>query len=296
MQRYRIGEVSKMVDVPVETIRFLEQKGLLTPEKNPENGYRYYSVWDVNHILDYKKFRQIGLSSKETVDMVRNCDLASLLWQLEQKKADASYLAHYYQAKALKLDHYHSVISNAGMLIGKYYIMNRPENYSLFTRTRTREELHMISADETNGGFQELTRHYPFIEHIYRIKKEKLASAPGQEQAEWGFTVKKYWVNRLSIQFLPKMEHIRTATCLFTVIRLAEREYFTNLTLTPALEYITEHKYQVNGDILGIYLATLKEEGRNMRYMELWIPICMAETTTAPSESAEISQLKKLFV
>lgn len=86
MQRYRIGEVSKMVDVPVETIRFLEQKGLLTPEKNPENGYRYYSVWDVNHILDYKKFRQIGLSSKETVDMVRNCDLASLLWQLEQKK------------------------------------------------------------------------------------------------------------------------------------------------------------------------------------------------------------------
>lgn len=36
MQRYRIGEVSKMVDVPVETIRFLEQKGLLTPEKNPE--------------------------------------------------------------------------------------------------------------------------------------------------------------------------------------------------------------------------------------------------------------------
>ena len=50
MQRYRIGEVSKMVDVPVETIRFLEQKGLLTPEKNPENGYRYYSVWDVNHI------------------------------------------------------------------------------------------------------------------------------------------------------------------------------------------------------------------------------------------------------
>ena len=255
-----------------------------------------YSVWDVNHILDYKKFRQIGLSSKETVDMVRNCDLASLLWQLEQKKADASYLAQYYQAKALKLDHYHSVISNAGMLIGKYYIMNRPENYSLFTRTRTREELHMISADETNGGFQELTRHYPFIEHIYRIKKEKLASAPGQEQAEWGFTVKKYWVNRLSIQFLPKMEHIRTATCLFTVIRLAEREYFTNLTLTPALEYITEHKYQVNGDILGIYFATLKEEGRNMRYMELWIPICMAETTTAPPESAEISQLKKLFV
>ncbi|MGX8686496.1 MAG: MerR family transcriptional regulator [bacterium] len=41
MQRYRIGEVSKMVDVPVETIRFLEQKGLVSPEKNTETGYRF---------------------------------------------------------------------------------------------------------------------------------------------------------------------------------------------------------------------------------------------------------------
>jgi hypothetical protein len=58
MQRYRIGEVSKMVDVPVETIRFLEQKGLVSPEKNTGTGYRLYSVWDINLILDYKEVPQ----------------------------------------------------------------------------------------------------------------------------------------------------------------------------------------------------------------------------------------------
>ena len=71
MKEYRIGEVSKMLDVPVETIRFLEQKGLVSPEKNPESGYRFYDVWDVNQILDYKKFRQIGFSSGETISFRR---------------------------------------------------------------------------------------------------------------------------------------------------------------------------------------------------------------------------------
>ena len=83
MQRYRIGEVSKMVDVPVETIRFLEQKGLVSPEKNTGTGYRLYSVWDINLILDYMKFRKIGFSSRETVDLVRDSSFADLLEQLD---------------------------------------------------------------------------------------------------------------------------------------------------------------------------------------------------------------------
>ena len=140
MQRYRIGEVSKMVDVPVETIRFLEQKGLVSPEKNTETGYRFYSVWDINLILDYKKFRKIGFSSRETVDLVRDSSFADLLEQLDAKRREAAYLAHYYQAKAVKLKNFQSVLGNAPELVGKYYIMNCPENYSLFTRSHSGRE------------------------------------------------------------------------------------------------------------------------------------------------------------
>lgn len=37
MKRYRIGEVSKILNISAETIRFLEQKGLISPQKNKDN-------------------------------------------------------------------------------------------------------------------------------------------------------------------------------------------------------------------------------------------------------------------
>ena len=296
MWRYRIGEVSKMVDVPVETIRFLEHKGLVKPEKNAENGYRSYSVWDVNQILDYKKFRQIGFTSRETVDLVRNCSLSGLLEQLDSKKKEAVFLAHYYQAKALKLKNFQSVLNNASELVGKYYIMNRPENYSLFTRKRNDKGLYMTSAKETEGGFQELTRHYPFVEHIFRIKEDWMRQPSTQTQAQWGFTVKKYWADRLGIQLLPKMEHLRAVTALFTVIRIGAQEYFTPAVLEGAMAYMSEHRYESNGDILGIYIATVREQGCNVRYLELWIPIRALDTPALVPSTDQATRLKQIFV
>lgn len=295
MQRYRIGEVSKMVDVPVETIRFLEQKGLVSPEKNTETGYRFYSVWDINLILDYKKFRKIGFSSRETVDLVRDSSFADLLEQLDVKRKEAAYLAHYYQAKTLKLKNFQSVLGSAPELVGKYYIMNRPENYSLFIRSHSGKSLKMINARDTEGGFEEVTRNYPFVEHIYRLKKGELMLPEDQEEAEWGFTVKKYWAERVGIQLLPRMEHIRPVTALFTVITLDEKEYFTRSAAENALQYMEDHHYTLCGDILGVYIATVREGGRNVRYMELWMPIRGTDIPIDFSEDQQRRELKKTF-
>ena len=295
MQRYRIGEVSKMVDVPVETIRFLEQKGLVSPEKNTGTGYRLYSGWDINLILDYMKFRKIGFSSRETVDLVRDSSFADLLEQLDVKRKEAAYLAHYYQAKALKLKNFQSVLGNAPELVGKYYIMNRPENYSLFTRSHSGKSLKMTNARDTEGGFEEITRNYPFVEHIYRLKKGELMLPEDLEEAEWGWTVKKYWADRLGIQLLPRMEHIRPVTALFTVITMDEQEYFTRSAAENALQYMEDHHYTLCGDILGVYIATDREGGRNVRYMELWMPIRGTDIPIDFSEDQQRRGLKKIF-
>lgn len=273
MQRYKIGEVSKIVDMPAETIRFLEQKGLISPEKNEETGYRFYSVWDINRILDYKKFRQIGFSSGETIKLVKDSGFSELLEQLDVKKKESVYLAHYYQAKALKLKNFQAVLNNVPNLIGKYYILNRAENYSLFTRSHSGSGLKMTDARDTQGGFEEITGHYPFVEHIYRLKKKELELPANLEEAEWGFTVKKYWVNRMGIQLLPGMEHLSPTTCLFTIISLEEKEYFTRAALTNVFSYMEEHHYTLCGDILGIFIASVLDGNRNVRYLELWVPI-----------------------
>ena len=59
-RRFKIGEVSRMLDISVQTLRFLETTGLISPEKDPWNHYRYYRIHDVDEIMQYKKLRQSG--------------------------------------------------------------------------------------------------------------------------------------------------------------------------------------------------------------------------------------------
>lgn len=282
MRRYKIGQVSRMLNVPVETIRFLEQKGLVFPEKDADSGYRFYDIWDVNQILDYQKYRQIGFSSSETVSLVRNGSLEYLIELLAEKEREAEYLSRFYEAKAVKLRNYQIVLRNAKDMLGKYLILNCPENYSLFLRSIDSEGLHVSSAGEMEDSYEELTKYYPFTEHIYRIKREWLESPKHAHNAQWGMTMKKQWVDALGVRLLPSMEHLKSTTALFTVIPVGERQFFTADLLSGAFDFMQENGYELNGNITGTYLATVREQA--VRYMEVWIPVRTEERASDSTE------------
>lgn len=43
MRNYKIGEIAKLANVNIETIRFYERKNLIHPTKRLESGYRIFS-------------------------------------------------------------------------------------------------------------------------------------------------------------------------------------------------------------------------------------------------------------
>lgn len=67
----RIGEIAAFFNVSVKAIRIYEKKGILIPAKiDPDTGYRYYTVDQVqtlNALLDLKR---IGFSLDEIRDVV----------------------------------------------------------------------------------------------------------------------------------------------------------------------------------------------------------------------------------
>ena len=40
----KINQVEELVGITKKNIRFYEEQGLLNPDRNPENGYREYSL------------------------------------------------------------------------------------------------------------------------------------------------------------------------------------------------------------------------------------------------------------
>jgi DNA-binding transcriptional MerR regulator len=57
----KINQVEELVGITKKNIRFYEEQRLLTPARNPENGYRDYSLKDVEALNKIKLLRQLDV-------------------------------------------------------------------------------------------------------------------------------------------------------------------------------------------------------------------------------------------
>ena len=65
-----IGELSRQVGIPVQTIRYYERLGLLEPPERTESQYRIYSEEAFERLRFIQKAKQFGLSLDEIKQLI----------------------------------------------------------------------------------------------------------------------------------------------------------------------------------------------------------------------------------
>lgn len=84
---YLIGEVSKICGIPIRTLHYYNDIGILIPEKvDPNTNYRYYSQGQLGTINAIKHFKDAGFSLKEIELLLKRDDL-----ELNQRMMEAKY-------------------------------------------------------------------------------------------------------------------------------------------------------------------------------------------------------------
>lgn len=63
--RHTIHEVADLLGISTDTIRLYEKEGLVTPLRNPDNGYRYYESEQIHRIMGIYLYRQLNVSMSE---------------------------------------------------------------------------------------------------------------------------------------------------------------------------------------------------------------------------------------
>lgn len=66
----KIGELARQTDLSVDTIRFYESKGLLTPSQRSDAGYRLYSSADVEKLLFIQRTKTVGFTLNEISELM----------------------------------------------------------------------------------------------------------------------------------------------------------------------------------------------------------------------------------
>jgi MerR family transcriptional regulator, copper efflux regulator len=70
-----IGQAATASGLPVKTVRYYEEVGLVVPMRQQCNAYRDYSVADIEHLIFLQRSRAVGFSvdiCRELLDLYRN--------------------------------------------------------------------------------------------------------------------------------------------------------------------------------------------------------------------------------
>ena len=99
-----IGEFSNICQVSAKTLRYYAEIGLLEPSKvNPENGYRYYAIEQLEKMLFINRLKAYSFSLDEIKTIL----------QLEEMQDDHLYLAFIHKKKEIEnhLHHYRKLLA-----------------------------------------------------------------------------------------------------------------------------------------------------------------------------------------
>ena len=88
-QYFKIGEISKLYNIGVDSIRYYEEIGLIKPERS-ESGYRHYSIHDIWRLNVIRDLRSIGFTMEQIREYLGNHTTASSLKLLCNSKTNAA--------------------------------------------------------------------------------------------------------------------------------------------------------------------------------------------------------------
>lgn len=86
---FTIGEISRLFNIKISTLRYYDNIGLLKPEFTDEqNNYRYYSTQQFERLDTIKYFRALGLPINQLLDFFNSRETETLINLLKNQQAD----------------------------------------------------------------------------------------------------------------------------------------------------------------------------------------------------------------
>ena len=225
-----IKEASMLTGISKDMLRYYEKLGILSPTRNPENGYRDYSINDLNDAVMIRQYSSLGLSLKTLSQLSRHGEIDTVIEQFAQA--------------IVRLE--------TDLELAQNRLENAANYYRVFhmIRQKTTSEIVNVPAtyyyprSQENPFFAEMDPAlYGALRMVFRIEHANVFAEnypPGQ-----GF---------LSMQLIPSCTipyiEIPAHRCWFTVMEEEPEGFMNREKLAPILEQMEAEGYHLHGDIL----------------------------------------------
>lgn len=248
-----IGKFSKICEVSTKTLRYYDEIGLIKPsEINPENGYRYYSIKQLETMLFINRLKQHNFSLEEIKIIIKSEELQDemLYVELNKKKKEIERQIQIYERTIEQLDKDITALKH-----GKS-IMSYLDNIDI--QLVEIPNMYLVSIHKMLHKF-ELAEQYRvcFDLMLKKIQHDKLTVAAPPMVLYHSDEFKPFG---LDIEFAIPIEEYATGTrdfrpglCLKTILHGA----YSNLPsiYTKQCEWAAQNGYENNGALYEVYIT-----------------------------------------
>lgn len=91
MSTFSIGQLAKQAGVAIDTVRYYERNGLLTPAGRLLSGYRRYGSSELQRLLFIRRAKTLGFTLvdiRTLLTLSDECDVAKVKLAAQQKRDD----------------------------------------------------------------------------------------------------------------------------------------------------------------------------------------------------------------
>lgn len=265
--KYKIGDVSKIFGISPDLLRYYEKKGVVHPEKDRDNHYRYYDSWDMNFLADCLWFKAYGFGIEQIAHMMTDTGFDELVDIMAQKQSEIQQTIHMQNLLMGRCQEYLEEVAAGKAALYQCDLQNSPELVLYLNR-------HNFSYDKSediqNMG-QRWLKYMPFTHRYFEIAQQALTQ--GDEDYAWGFSMDMNYVREFQVPVEPPMVHLPAQRSIHSVFKSAGKNNFSPRHVDFMLDYAQENGLAVCGNAHGHLLCSVLEDDVLTGYFEVWIPV-----------------------
>lgn len=119
---YTIGQVANFLGVSRDTLKFYEEKELVKPKQNMENGYRKYNHFDIYDITTVNFYREIDIEIKKIQELRKSKSIEGIHSLLEEKEQEVLQEIEYKKLLLKKIQLVKEDCEKIKQFLGQYIV------------------------------------------------------------------------------------------------------------------------------------------------------------------------------
>lgn len=265
--KYTIGEISKLLGLSAQAIRYYEKKEIIVPDYCRESGYRYYNTWDFHMLLRARYYRGLGFSLEETAKILKSENLEYAKEKLceQEEKIKKEIILKMNLLKRIEKNK--SAVADYQKEIGKFSLRIRPGIY----RIKTQDNYSLTCINKKTKNICTWTENASFLFSTAVFPKEFIKNK--NKNFSFGLGMEEEFFSFLGLEKNEDVEYFPPCICIYTCISSRSGKTLTYENLEKAFEYIKENNFEISGDIITQIFSMSKPENEYFNWHNVWIPV-----------------------